>query len=52
MEKIEKQKNKDKTKTTKIDILRLEQSFYPDTACSPLIFSSNLEPRPHKFGNV
>ena len=49
MEKIEKQKQ---NKNDQIDILRLKQSFFPETACSPLIFSSNLEPSPHKFGLV
>ena len=54
MEKVEKQKQKQKqNKNDQIDILRLKQRvFFAETACSPLIFSSNVEPRPHKFGNV
>ena len=47
-----KTKKQKQNKNDQIDILRLKQSFFPETACSPLIFSSNLEPRPHKFGNV
>ena len=52
MEKIEKQKNKSKTKTTKSTYFGWNRVFFPETACSPLIFSSNLEPSPHKFGLV
>ena len=53
MEKIEKQKQKQKqNKNDQIDILRLKQSFFFPDCVQSLIFSSNLEPRPHKFGNV
>ena len=37
MEKIEKQKQKQKqNKNDQIDILRLKQSFFSETACNPL----------------
>ena len=44
--------NTKKKKNDQIDILRLKQSFFSRDCVQSLIFSSNLEPRPHKFGNV